>query len=648
MSWVAVGGAAVSVVGGLLGSSASKSAANTQAQAAVTASQNQLTASNNANTLTADLYKQGLINQAPAQQGGQLALSALMSGFGLGPAQSAIQPQTSGTSPTPTHNATIGNTSQIGNGPAAAATNGINPGTGTTNATPSTVGTFTNSLGQPVDAQGNVITQGPDFGGIGNLNYGATQGQLNTAAGTVAPGSLDSSFTPADLAAGLDPAYQWDINQGQSQLAAKEASTGNRLGSQSLKDITDYTQNQASNEYGNAFSRFQTTRSNIVNGLTSLAGIGTGATNADTAAGTAAGAQIGANTIGAANASSNYLTGGAAATAAGTVGSTNAIVGGLNNGIGNIYTGQVLNKYLNQPSSGPTYNPTLGYSTGGGSLGFYNQGQQMGPQIPGDADGGRVTPQVGTYGPVRSGGGGGLSREAILQAVMRAASAPASSASGVKSGVGALKANPVTNPTAVTEQQLTDAEALALQPDAPASVPAQADGGAVGAPGPEMTSGTGQQQENEMVNGPQGFMSWLYHGMPKGNERNERAIYQMLNSYTPMPNKSVLAPAPTWAGAASAAPSPLTPAKSSTDYLPDDIYKRMSGYLPAPSASQAASAPSQKAGGRVNGRGGPRQDNLLRWLSNGEFVVNAKAAKKIGYDNLEKMNNKGLPKHKRK
>lgn len=617
---VGIGGA---VVSGAIGAAASESAASTEANAATNASNNTLEATRESNNLQQGFFNQNQQNESPFLASGQTALAALNAGMGLGNpyATQPVTPNANGVTP-----GAVTNPSQAGNGPTQGVTNG--PSSTTTGN-----GTFTSSTGALVDANGNPIAQTPT-----TTNYGATNDALNTAAqsqiGANGQGNFTQTFTPSSLA--LDPSYQFRLNQGQQQLNASAAATGLAGSGQNLKDITNYGQGAASQEYQAAYDRFMQNQNTQVSRLQSLAGVGQDAAAQVGNAATATGGAIANTTMSGAAASNNYLTGAAAAGAAGTVGAANAFTSGIGNTTNNWMQQQLIGKMF--PGTAPpppapeqaTIPPYTGGQGGNGVL------------IPGDADGGRIEPQIGTYSPVRTGGAGGLSPAAIRAAM--AASSPASGAS--KSGIGLLRVNPVTNPKGNTDQQLSDAEALALQPDPPASVPAQADGGAVGATGPEMTSGTGQQQENEMVNGPQGFMSWLYHGMPKGNERNERAIYQMLNSYTPMPNKSVLAPAPTWAGAASAAPSPLTPAKSSTDYLPDDIYKRMSGYLPAPSASQAASAPQMHKGGKVTGKGGPRSDNQLRWLSSGEYVLNTKTVNKIGggsnkagADKLDKINN---------
>lgn len=85
---------------------------------------------------------------------------------------------------------------------------------------------------------------------------------------------LTQQFTPQDFAAGIDPGYAWRLQQGQR--AAQQAANvgGGMMSGNTLAGLQDYTQGQASQEYGNAFNRFQTQRSNIYNTLASIAGLG--------------------------------------------------------------------------------------------------------------------------------------------------------------------------------------------------------------------------------------------------------------------------------------------------------------------------------------------------------------------------------------
>ncbi len=350
MPWGAVIAGGAALAGSAISASAASDAADTQAAAANTASQNTLTATREANNLTASMYKNSLLNQAPGQQGGQLALSALMSGLGLGPAQSGKPaiPTSSGTQTAPMMTTqpvpqTVRSLSYDANG------NLMDTPTAQPSTSLSGLMSGTSTTGNSTDPYG-----------ISNLNYGASQDQLNTAAGAVPAGSFSHAFDATDFKNNVDPGYQFRMDQGNAALAAKRAATGDRWGSQALKDITNYNQDAASQEYQNAYSRYNTNQSLLFDRLSGLAGIGTAAGNAASAAGTAAAGQIGSNTLSGANTSNNYLTSGAAARAAGTVGASNAIVGGVNNGLNNWYTGQIVNKYLNNGSGSGSGGSTSG------------------------------------------------------------------------------------------------------------------------------------------------------------------------------------------------------------------------------------------------------------------------------------------------
>lgn len=334
MSWGAVAGAAAGVVGGMMQADAATEAARLQSEAGKAASNAALTGTRESNQLTADIYKNQLRTGAPAVQGGQLALSALMSGMGLGSARAA--PGAGGGYRSPTARAPVG--------------------------------AFTNALGQAVDAQGNVMSS-TDYG-ISDLNYGATQDQLSGAA-TPFEGAFTEQFTGQDIY--QDPSYKWRLEQGNAALKARQAAGGNRWGSQAMKDIQDYAQGAASTEYGAAYDRFQKNKSLLFDRLSGIAGIGTAAGNAGSAAGSSAAGQISGNTMAGVGASNDYLTGAAASNAAGRVGSTNAIVGGINQGLNTGFTMDYLRGNRASPGGGGysgTGNYTgpvgAGYDTFGG------------------------------------------------------------------------------------------------------------------------------------------------------------------------------------------------------------------------------------------------------------------------------------------
>lgn len=122
-----------------------------------------------------------------------------------------------------------------------------------------------------------------------------------------------------------DPGYQFRLDEGLNGVEASAAARGGALGGRALKELTRYGQGFASNEYGNAFNRFQTERSNRFNRLASLAGIGQTSANTTGQIGTQVASGVAGNEIAAGN-----------ARASGYVGQANAITG-VGNTLGTLY-----------------------------------------------------------------------------------------------------------------------------------------------------------------------------------------------------------------------------------------------------------------------------------------------------------------------
>jgi hypothetical protein len=158
----------------------------------------------------------------------------------------------------------------------------------------------------------------------------AGTGAINQLAAGVAPGGrFTQNFTPADFLANQDPGYGFRMSEGVKALDRSAASRGGLLSGATLKGVEQYGQGLASQEYQNAFNRYQTNRANQLNPLQSLAGVG------QTTA-TALGQQ-GANmagNIGNAYMTSAANTGNAAMAAAGQ---RNSAFGGAANVLGRMY-----------------------------------------------------------------------------------------------------------------------------------------------------------------------------------------------------------------------------------------------------------------------------------------------------------------------
>jgi hypothetical protein len=148
---------------------------------------------------------------------------------------------------------------------------------------------------------------------------------------------LASNYTPFGMSQfQQDPGYQFRLSEGLKQLGHQASRSGGLVSGQTMKGIQDYAQNSASNEYNNAFNRYQAERQARLAPLQSLAGVGQSTA-----------AQLGQ--AGAANAGAvgNYLTGGAAAQAAGGIGAANALSSGLGTYLG-YNQNQMQNSLLQQ------------------------------------------------------------------------------------------------------------------------------------------------------------------------------------------------------------------------------------------------------------------------------------------------------------
>jgi len=151
-----------------------------------------------------------------------------------------------------------------------------------------------------------------------------------------------AEFTPEQFKNYQDPGYAFRMSEGIKALDRTAAARGGLMSGAQLKGINQYGQDLASQEYQNAFNRYQTSRTNTLNPFASLAGVAQSSANTLGTAAGQLGSQIGSNIIGAGNAA-----------AAGQVGAANAINQGIGQGI-NFYQGQ---QYLNRL---PNYNtPTM-------------------------------------------------------------------------------------------------------------------------------------------------------------------------------------------------------------------------------------------------------------------------------------------------
>jgi hypothetical protein len=146
-----------------------------------------------------------------------------------------------------------------------------------------------------------------------------------------------------------DPGYAFRMSEGMKALERSAAARGGLLSGATLRGTQRYGQDLASQEYQNAFNRYQAERTGTLNPYQALSGTAQTSANTLTNAAGTLGQSLGSNIIGAGNAQ-----------AAGQIGSANAIAGGLGQGINFYQNQQYMNRFAPNRS---TPAPVTDYST---------------------------------------------------------------------------------------------------------------------------------------------------------------------------------------------------------------------------------------------------------------------------------------------
>lgn len=232
-----------------------------------------------------------------------------------------------------------------------------------------------------------------EYLGIGGDRAAANYGKFATA-----------EFTPEAFAANQDPGYGFRVKEGLKAIEANAAARGGLISGAALKAAGRYGQDMASQEYTNAFNRFQTMRGNTLSPYERLQGVGLNATtmtgnagatyggagnqaygalgsglyNAYGSASQGATGAYGALGTGTYNALGGYgagaseaLLGGANARASGYIGQANAITGSISNLSNQYYQNQLLNSLNSRqdvPAMSTNYYGSLGNPYGYGSM----------------------------------------------------------------------------------------------------------------------------------------------------------------------------------------------------------------------------------------------------------------------------------------
>jgi hypothetical protein len=351
--WVA--GAAV--VGGLISSSGQRSAASTQADAANRSADVQAQSNKEALALQRQMYDEQKALQEPYRAAGLTAQNRLMTLLGLGgdpQAQARLDADKAGKIP---------------------------------------IGGFLGSMTPDMLLRGGKslselagASNTPFVGGdMTSPDYGLANKEFSMAG--FDPNSLMKNFTAADYQA--DPGYAFRLSEGLKTLQSNARARGGAVSGATMKGAINYAGDSASQEYqnafnrfqagratqgqeyGNAFNRFQTNRTNMLQPLGNLMASGQ---NAASNQGAAAGAygSSGANLMtGAGQAMAGGITSAGQATAAGQLGFGKTISNALNTGASAYQNQQNFNEYLasRQPSYGympSNFDTTVPMQPGGG------------------------------------------------------------------------------------------------------------------------------------------------------------------------------------------------------------------------------------------------------------------------------------------
>ena len=146
-------------------------------------------------------------------------------------------------------------------------------------------------------------------------------------------GRYARDFGRADFTA--DPGYGFRMSEGMKALERSAAARGGLLSGATLRGVQRFGQDLASQEYQNAFNRYQVNRAAQLNPLQSLMGAGQTGANVLTSAAGDVGRGLAGTYMGAGAAQAAGLAGAGQARASGYVGATNALTGALSQAVPN-------------------------------------------------------------------------------------------------------------------------------------------------------------------------------------------------------------------------------------------------------------------------------------------------------------------------
>lgn len=282
-------GAGASLLGSAMSSNSSQDAAKSAANASADAT-------NQATALQKQIYEQNRSDQQPWRTAGGNALTRLSQGMGLSsptntPDRNAIYNQLKGN-----YTTTSGGGSGTGTYPQFKDISQLEQGlknpslySGGLSMLPNP--NYEGSIGSidPLTERVNLLSAGyqSPTTSIDNdaLNKAVDEEyarQMAASSGYSSDpfyGSLMKKFSMSDYQE--DPGYQFRLSEGMKGLDRSAAARGGLQSGAALKAAANYSQNAASNEYGNAYNRYNQDQGNQFNRLASVAGLGQTANSAN-------------------------------------------------------------------------------------------------------------------------------------------------------------------------------------------------------------------------------------------------------------------------------------------------------------------------------------------------------------------------------
>jgi hypothetical protein len=201
----------------------------------------------------------------------------------------------------------------------------------------------------------------------GNVAQNQLMALLGIGGDANAPGygRYAKDFSMSDFT--TDPGYQFRLEQGMRALNASAAAKGMGMSGANIKGATEYGQNLGSQEYQNAFNRYQTNRTAQLAPLQSLYAGGQAAAAGSAAQAGALGQNLGQTYTGLGQGLGQAAVAGGNAQASGYINQANAITNALNQGASSYMQNNYLNRFGGGGGSNSLFNfgsPTAMSSTG--------------------------------------------------------------------------------------------------------------------------------------------------------------------------------------------------------------------------------------------------------------------------------------------